>query len=117
MAADIEPPSISSFITNSELQDQLWKIEENQDKRYSKLKDELTELLKNELNDVMKTILVEGLRKELKDELQSELMDDYDKVKINQDNKIVMSYGSIPCIQGEDHVSAKIDAMDVSFGE
>ena len=52
MYEDIEPPSNSSFITKSELNEQLKKIMEIQKERHTQLQEEVTRMIINQTNKI-----------------------------------------------------------------
>ena len=109
MSADMDLKTISSFITKSDLQEQLRESKENQEERYIQLKDELIDKIKNEFIDAIKDELIDAIKDELIDEMKNAVKDEVRVVMIDK-NEMGISNNATdvtfsPSFENEDPLS------------
>ena len=122
MSADIELRKRSSFVTQSDPQEQLCTVKENLG--YSDLRNEIRDELKNELENEMKDKLTNEIMGELRDEIMNKLNDkimgEFEKLRVDLENKINVSNVSSPSIQDDDvdaSSTSQCHVVDMSLGE
>ena len=97
MSADMDLKTISSFITKSDLQEQLRESKENQEERYIQLKDELIDKIKNAIKDE----LIDAMKDAVKDEVRVVMIDKNEMGISNNATDVIFS----PSIENEDPLS------------
>ena len=101
MSADMDLKTISSFITKSDLQEQLRESKENQEERYIQLKDELIDKIKNEFIDAIKDELIDEMKNSVKDEVRIVMIDKNEMGISNNATDVTFS----PSFENEDPLS------------